>query len=269
MVDAPDAGKEAMLAAPERKGMSRRCKCCIGCSVATAVVLAVAIPVGICVVGPNLAQQAIDMSVLHIHHSNIYDVPDAGTNGTMYNKITIHSPMILSATMEEMTVTLVADQPDPTPYGFTNGPFGNFTMPKMNVHKGGNDQEWTTEILFNHSADMGFRFVFWTYMVTNFEVARINLTAEPKVKSFGLSFNTKMTKQLVCNCLESTGCVPEKKPFNESAVDGSRRLVGAIAPIYLFCEPLGTDVHNGTAWNTSGFMTAAMHLSALTNRFLA
>jgi hypothetical protein len=267
---AHESGKEQMLPVT-RKGMSRRCKCCIGCAVATGVVLAVAVPVGICVVGPAIAQQAIDWSTLHIHHSNIYDVPDSGVNGTQWNKITVHSPAIFPAQIQEQIITLVADQPDPSPFGFTNGPFGNFTMPKIDVKKGDNEIDWTTPILFNHSADMGFRFVFWTYMVAQGSVARINLTSEPIVKSFGLSFKTKMVKPMVCNCLQGSGCIPEKPKFNDSALTlESFAGVGSIAPLYLFCEPVGTDVSNGTQWNNTGFMMgAAMRLSALANRFLA
>jgi len=258
-----------------RKGMTRRCKCCIGCAVVTVVVLAVAIPVGICVVGPWIAQSAIDMSTLHILNSNIYDVADQGENGTQYNKIMIHSPIILGAQLQEQTVTLVADQPDLTALdGFSNGPFGIFTMPKMNVHKGDNTMDWTTPILFNQStsADGGLRFVFWTFMVEKTKVARINLTSEPKVKSFGLTFSTKMVKQMVCNCAKGDGCIPQKPKLNDSslALESSAAVGGAVADIFLFCEPVGTDVSNAAQWNSTGFaMDAAMKLSALANRFLA
>jgi len=45
---------------------------------------------------------------------------------------------------------------------------------------------------------------------------------------------------------------------------------GAVADIFLFCEPVGTDVSNVTQWNNTGFvMDAAMKLSALANSFLA
>merc|ERR1711998_288513 len=167
--------------------------------------------------------------------------------------------------------------------GFTNGPFGNFTMTKVKVHKGDVIHNWTTPILFNKSedADGGFRFMGWTLFVNGGGVARINLTAEPKVKSFGLTFKTKMVKPIVCNCMRGTGCIANKTKFNDTAVDSmafeSSPSLGAIPPIFLFCEPVGTDVHDGASWNNTGYfenqtkgymMKTAMQLSALVNRFL-
>jgi hypothetical protein len=237
---------------PRRKGCSRGCKICAVISGIVTLVLAMAAPIGIFVVGPCVAQHAMNLASLHISNSSIYGLPDSGipTNATMSNMLVLNSPMFLGATLEETVVTMVADQWQVTPeLGFTNGPIGNFSMPRTVLKPGDNKISFTAPIFLNLTADSGFRFVFWGFMVTQTQVARIRMVAKPKVRALGLTFHTKLEKALVCNCFAgTTGCVAEKPdPSVASLRDASgTHLVQGIATVELFCEPEGTNV-----WNVS------------------
>jgi hypothetical protein len=244
--------------AQPRKGCSRGCKICAVICGIVVLVLAVAAPIGIFVVGPNLAQSAMTQASLHISNSSIYGLPDSGipTNATMSNELVLNSPMFLGATLEETVVTMVADQWHVTPdLGFTNGPIGNFTMPRTVVKPGDNKISFTAPIFLNLTADSGFRFVFWGFMVAQMQVARIRMVAEPKVRALGLTFHAKLEKTLVCNCLPgTTGCVAEKPdPYTGDTVSLWNTTRGGVAPVELFCEPEGTNV-----WNVSDTTVALL-----------
>jgi len=134
--------------------------------------------------------------------------------------------------------------------GMTNGPLGNFTMPKQTITQGTNKINFTADMFFNASADGGFRYMEWTLGLTMGDyVQHVTMIAEPTVKAFGfLTIKTKLEKHMVCNCLEPTpGCVAHKTPDNSSRLSREVPKFGddGVMTVYMFCEPAGVPAWSG------------------------
>jgi len=230
-------------------GMSKCCKVALLCVIAVVVVLAVAIPVGIFVIAPKVGQAAVNMVEMHVDNATLVNVTQVGA--TMVNQMTLQSDLFLGAELEEVVITMVASNPEGEQMmGMTNGPLGNFTMPKQTITQGTNKINFTADMFFNASADGGFRYMEWTLGLTMGDyVQHVTMIAEPTVKAFGfLTIKTKLEKHMVCNCLEPTpGCVAHKTPDNSSRLSREVPKFGddGVMTVYMFCEPAGVPAWSG------------------------
>jgi len=259
------------------KALSSKCKIAICCGVAIVVVLAVAIPVGILVVAPKLGQHAVDVLQLHIHNSSFYGIESEGipTNGTMDLNMTMTSPFFIGAIMHDTVIHLTAYNSqggNPDDGMWTNGPMGNFTMPKKTITQGDNGVNLTNmTVWFNTSkaADSSMRSFYWLLdAVSGTHMQSLILTATPTITALGLiNIKTTFHKEMNCNCIkDSTWCFhPVKEVYppgngtlpNSTSVptlasaNSTKLVVGDVldATFTIFCEPIGgANVSNATAW---------------------
>jgi hypothetical protein len=256
------------------KTMTKKCKFWLICCSGVVVVNAVMIPVGLLVIAPKLGQMATDMMSLHIANNSIYNIPANGPgsyDGRFFLNMNLHSPMFIGAIVSDVNVTLILNQPgfengtdtnntQPEWWGFSNGPIGYFTQPSAIVTKGDNWMSFDVPVHFNESADHGYRFASWAFYAWIGGVAYIDLVAEPTLTALGfLKLKTKMKKRIACNCIpgSSPACqFPKAQP--EVPVTRPRRLddpVDYMPFLYLFCQPLGTPVYNGTEYNGIDIMS--------------
>jgi len=257
------------------KALSSKVKVAI-CGVAIFVILAVSIPVGIFVVAPKLGQHAVDVIELHIHNSSFYNIEGEGipANGTMDLNMTMTSPFFIGAIMHDTVITMSAYNPvgGDAENGWTNGEMANFTMPKTTVTQGDNGVVFTSRnVSFNISEaadDQHRSFYYLIDAVSGMFVQGLVLTAEPTITALGfINIKTKFRKELVCNCVNaSTWCNPIKAEYpanNSTPMLGSTNLskptVGDVLAVTfsVFCEPVGTNVSDATAW-VDGFYTPSI-----------
>jgi len=266
--------------------MSTGKKVCIGCTVGIAVFAAVMIPVGLLVIAPKMAQSAIDQSVFHLTNSTVYGVPlnevDGynSFNGWATQNLIVHSDFFLGGRLHEANVSMIINMPNATATleegGFTPGEVGWFTMPETTISKGDTVINFTAPIHFNSTADGGHRFVFWGFYVLLSGVVYVDIVAKPKLTALGfITVETTLKKTLACNCIQGTdncnnfmksnvsspGVRPNATWQNDDSFfqplpdnmtgmptkDWSNSSIGWAPKVSIFCEPLGTDVYNGSA----------------------
>merc|ERR1712062_69750 len=171
--------------------------------------------------------------------------------------------------------------------GFSAGEIAWFTMPETTVAKGVNVINFTVPMHFNSTADAGFRFASWGYWVMGLfppstGVVYIDIIAKPKLTALGfITVETTLKKTLACNCIKGTEHCNEFPKQNRSAAWAAHPAVRPFTywpedesftqphhdnktqdppsqffpngnlswmpKISLFCEPIGTEVWNGSA----------------------
>lgn len=190
------------------KDLSNCAKGGIACGVCSAVVAAIMIPVGLLVIAPNMGQHALNVAVMNIPNSTVYNIPSPlyhHATVAMFNSVKLtQSALPFHAKLHEtdMVVNLPGSPTDPNdPASWMNYPrqnLGWFTMPEQGVSHGEND------FSFDVSMDVlaPNMMVKWTMSLGMGGFPNgtdIYIVGEPKLTALGLvSMKLKLGKKLHC-----------------------------------------------------------------------
>lgn len=190
--------------------MSNCAKGCIACSVCSAVVAAVMIPVGIFVIAPSMGQHALNVATMNIPISHTYTPDNMVTNrsGTIYNSVKLDQTAVPFPCKLHET-DLVMHIPGTTPefvaaegLGWDATNLAWFTMPEQKVHHGENSFEFTSTFNIMQPGTL----TFWSLAVgmdgggpfPNGTI--IHIVSKPKLTVMGMiTMELKMGKALMCH----------------------------------------------------------------------
>jgi hypothetical protein len=206
--DAPDGS---------RKGMSRGCKCCIGCSVIAVIALGVGIPIGIFVVGPAVAQSVLDRTIISL--PNLTQAACPANYTWLFNSAKIQVPGIgpigISSHLESYTQevwTTACDNGETVLPGAlcdnnaTERRMGYYTSPAMTVSKGDNFQNFTVVMTSNSSLIL---FAWVQPLWLSQQKTRLILTAKDvTVNVMGIKFKgLSMRNDMTCTGVPELGTI--------------------------------------------------------------
>jgi hypothetical protein len=185
------------------------------------------IPVGIWVIGPNLARKAIDEGVVRVLNNTITNCPLEPTQGQtcdFYVNMSLKNVLPLSGKIDEVNVTMwntngpATAEATSLPTGLINGSIGYFTQPAISLKPSSTSVfEFTTVFYPNVSNEANpTLWATWTGF-TGFYVQNLTLLADVNLVALGfLSYKVNFMKQLHCNCIEGAeqpfGCLAKKDP---------------------------------------------------------
>lgn len=190
------------------EGLGSGAKCCIVCGVVTVVVLAVMIPVGIFVIGPNVAQHVLDQSTVAL--PNLTQAACPANYTWLFNSAKINVPKIgpiaISSTIvsfKQEVWTTSCDKDGVTSPGALCGDnaietqMGTYTSPEMTVSPGDNYNNFTVVMNSNSSLILNAWVVpLW---LTQEKTRLILKATDVSVKVMGLTFKgLTMRNELTC-----------------------------------------------------------------------
>jgi len=232
-------------------GLTPCAKGCIACGVGTAVVLAIMIPVSILVIAPNMGQHALDVSVMDIPNSTVFDIPDnlhLNHSAKIVNKVNLKQTSLpfgakLHETQMVMHIPAYAGQW----FSWPERNIAYFTMPEQNIKHGDNAFEVTTAITMMENTD---DFVHWSFMLAlgGFPYGtEVYIAGKPKLSAMGI-FNMELSlgKKMNCSFVQPPmdSDAPALNLESPQAVEESitaRRLSGVrgMGPVTITCKDEG------------------------------
>jgi hypothetical protein len=191
-------------------GLSNCAKGCIAFWVVAAVVAAIMIPVGILVIAPSMGQHALNVAIMNIPNSTVYDLPDnlhLDHTAKIFNNVTLkQSSLPFGAKLHE--TQMVMHVPASKPGGYFVWPatnLGYFEIPEESIKHGNNAFSFTSALTVLENTD---NFVHWAFDLTfggEPNGTTVHVVGRPKLSALGIfHMDLKMGKKLNCKYVPPT-----------------------------------------------------------------
>lgn len=223
-------------------GLSPNAKLCLAIC---AVGLAFIIPISILVVAPMIGQHALNVAVMNIPNSTVFDIPGdlhADNMAKIANNVNLKQTFFpLPSTLHETKFALhvPAASPDAIAAGVIPWPecdLAWFTLPEQAIKHGTNTFQFTADLTVLEPD----YFVFWSLYMTFLQPPPhtiIQIVGQPTLSALGGIFRMglQMGKTLNCSCI-GTG-VNDAEAIE--SLEAAQRVRVGIGPVTLECVDQG------------------------------
>lgn len=179
-------------------------KCCLACTVLLIVVVAVAVPLGIFVVGPKIAQHILDTTTIELPNSTM--APCSTLEAEVINFAKINVPSALGSTLHSSTQKLSTTTCGTGPnmqggYACSNpnvSELGTYVSPALDLSGGENEKNFSVRMDLKSTDTVISGFIVPMFM--NEKKAHLTVTAEDvTVSVLGIKFGgLKMHNEFTC-----------------------------------------------------------------------
>jgi hypothetical protein len=172
------------------------------------------IPVGIWVIAPAMGQHALNVAVMNIPNSTVYNLPDdlhVTNTAKIFNNVSLKQTSLpFAAKLHETTMVMHVPASKPTSFFVwpaTN--LGYFTIPEQKVKHGDNHFSFDSDLTILENTD---NFVHWAFDLTfggEPNGTTVHVVGQPKLSAMGIfHMDLKMGKKLNCKYVPPTTTTP-------------------------------------------------------------